>query len=240
MKKKYLIANWKLYLDIRQSRAAAKVMRRTRFPHSVTTIVCPSDVALPEVAKIIGRSSILLGVQNIAMIGAHSAHAVHALGCRYAIIGHSSQRVKGETDALVAKKLTLAERSGLTPILCVGESAKQHRAGRTNQVVESQLSRALTTFRGKQLIIAYEPVWAISQAGKGVACPPEVAFATAGHLRAYHRKKFRRLRVILLYGGSVSSNNIADYVDGTHFVGALVGFASTKPAEFQKMARAIS
>lgn len=239
MKRRFLIVNWKQYFDVRQSRSAAQTLQYFSLPRSVTAIVCPSALALPDVAEILGGGSIRLGTQNIDATGGHSAHAARGLGCRYVIVGHSSRRAKGETDAVIAKKLNLAEHSGLTPILCVGESAKQHTAGRTKRVVESQLLRALKTFRGKQLIIAYEPIWAISQDGKGVPCPPEIAFTAAGHIRAYLRKKFRRLQITLLYGGSVTSTNIARYVDGTHFAGALVGFASTKPTEFQKMAKAI-
>lgn len=245
MKQKFLIANWKSYLDMRQSRSAARTLRQLSLPRSVAVIVCPSAPALPPVAEILGHSSILLGVQNIGLKekninGEHSANDAKKLGCRYAIVGHSDQRSHGETDAMVAKKVNLAERSGLTPILCVGESAKQHRAGRTKQIVELQLLRALRTFRGKQLIIAYEPIWAISVAGKGVACPPGQTFSTAIRLRTFLKKRFPKLRVTLLYGGSVSSKNIVQYVDGKHYPGALVGFASTKPAEFQKMAKAIS
>lgn len=240
MKKKYLIANWKGYLDARQSRKVAATLCSIRIPRAVTAIVCPSDSALADVTKVLHGSSIQIGSQNIDLTGRRSVRAAKDLGCRYVIVGHSSRRASGETDAMIARKLNLVERSGLTPILCVGESAKQHKAGQTNAVIEKQLSRVLKTFHGKQLIIAYEPVWAISVAGKGIACPPSTAFATAGHIRAFFRKKFPRLRVTLLYGGSVSSTNIAQYVDGKHFVGALVGFASTKPAEVKAMLRALS
>lgn len=247
MKKKYLIANWKLYLDVRQSQSMARSLRKFRSLRSVTTVLCPSALALPEVAEILGRQSFVqIGMQSIgvqeegAATGELSARDAKELGCRYVIVGHSERRAKGETDAVIAKKINLADHSGLIPILCVGESAQQHKAGRTFAVIESQLSHALKTFHGKKLIITYEPVWAISKAGKGKSCPPETAFATAGILQKYLRSHFRSLRVTLLYGGSVSSNNIADYVDSAHFFGALVGFASTKAAEMRKMAKEIS
>lgn len=274
--KKYLFANWKLYLSETESVQLARSLQRPR--GNVQLTVFPSEISFIAVAKIV-RSLIPLGSQNIApkkqqaATGEVSGSDLKTFGCRYVLVGHSERRALGESDAIVRSKLSAAVRSRLIPVLCVGET-KYSRTDAAQRFVRLQLKRDLKGWKGKTLFVVYEPVWAISKAGRGVACPPEHACAMAEVIQRQLVHLIPKANSVLLYGGSVTAKNIAQYVDGTHFAplehgrmlatrreranedvmhksvvregpvltgfaGALVGFASTKPSEIKKMAKAI-
>ncbi|MFH1171041.1 MAG: triose-phosphate isomerase family protein [bacterium] len=252
MKNRVLVANWKLYVRAHRAEALAKVYAarfgEQRF-RSVTQILCPSFPEIEDVAHAAKKSALLLGAQDVGLVpagpatGAISIRDLRDLGCRFVILGHSERRALGETDAVIANKLLLVAAWGLTPILCVGETRAVRRQRKEQQVVERQLRRALRRFRGKQLCICYEPVWAISASGKSSgACSPVLANAMRRIIEHTLLGIFRhrRITVRLLYGGSVSGKNIAAYVGPEGFHGALVGFASTKTAEYATMVRAIA
>lgn len=244
-----IVANWKLYLTPRESAVVARrlMKRLPRSTRSALTVVLPSTSALAAVADVVRGTRVKLGSQNIdlatsgAATGQVSARDAKELGCAYALVGHSERRKEGETDALIKEKLGVAADEGLTPILCVGETARQRKAGAAIRTVVGQLKKTLTGWQGGKLVVAYEPVWAISKAGRGAAASPDVAFAMARVVRAALKKllKARASRVHLLYGGSVTARTVRQYVDGTHFQGALVGFASTKADECAKMVAAL-
>jgi len=230
----------------------AKTIARTfgikRF-RGLTQVLCPSDPILEEVGKTIRHSSLHLGAQNIgaavrgAATGEISAQDLRQLGCRYVIIGHSERRARGETDAVITKKLQIAAANGLVPILCVGEPRAARERHRHYAFVENQLRRALSRFRASRLLIAYEPVWAISQNGRSRgACSPERADEMRRMIihtaRRFHDTAERGFSVV--YGGSVTGANIRHYVHRGGFDGALVGFASTKLREYGTMIRGIT
>lgn len=253
MTKIYLVANWKLYVSARRSVTLARTIARRygakRF-RRLTQILCPSDPILEEVGKALHHSEILLGAQNIgrkiqgAATGEISARDLEQLGCRFALVGHSERRALGETDAIIAEKLQLAAASGLVPILCVGEPATVRTQNRHLAFIESQLRRALVRFRGTRLLIAYEPLWAISRNGKshGACSPKEADSMRRVILRSAkrHRKEGIVKEISLLYGGSVTGRNISAYVSPGAFDGALVGFASTKVGEYGTMIRILT
>lgn len=245
--KPIVIANFKEYLSPKQSVLAVQTIRRSLGrSKKFTGIVCPSPTALTGVAKALKGSFILFGAQRFDVTSSEAATGVIALrdiqtlGCKYVIVGHSEQRAAGETDALIAKKLALLSSTAIVPILCIGEPLSVRKRGGAARYVHTQLQKDLAIWKGKKILIAYEPIWAIHGHGKNLPCPPQEAFRMAAVLRSGLRKQgFPPKASPLLYGGSVSSVSVADYVDGTSFVGVLVGHASCKPSEYVRMVQKV-
>lgn len=237
---KTIVANWKMYIGIRESVALARgallaLRGRTVIPE---VIVCPSFTALTEVRKTVARSHVALGAQDLfwedagAFTGEESARTLAEAGVTHVIVGHSERRrLFGETDEAVGKKAASALAHNLIPIICVGETAEERAAGRTEEVVTRQLSTALKglTLRDKdRLYVAYEPVWAI---GTGTPATPADAVAVHTVLR-------RLLKAPILYGGSVDSANAYGFLREPEIDGLLVGGASVKLQQFSDIVRA--
>ena len=215
----------------------------------VEKIVCPSFVSLPAVAECLSGSDIRVGAQNMhyedkgAYTGEISASMVKEL-CEYVILGHSELRQRfGETDEMVAKKVTAAIAVGLKPILCVGETLAEREAGDATVVVQRQVRAALREVPSLEgVIVAYEPVWAI---GTGVPSSPADAQYIMEFIRGLMQEDFGRSAkdLPILYGGSVDANNVAGFVTQPDIDGALVGSASLDAdgfVELVKNARAAS
>ncbi len=215
-----------------------------------TIIFFPSAVAISAVAEVVGsRSDILVGVQNIhaadngAFTGETSAVMARDAGARVALIGHSERRhVFGETDAQCAEKVAAAERAGITPMLCVGETLAQRESGAAESVVLEQLEIGLEKLArnaNSKLLVAYEPVWAI---GTGRNATP--ADATAIH--QVLRGKLKQLlgdgggRVPILYGGSVNAGNAEPLLAASEVEGLLVGGASLEASSWLTIARSVN
>lgn len=184
-------------------------------------------------------SAIDLGAQDVsaqasgAYTGEVSAAMLKELGCRYAIVGHSERRqYHGESDALVADKARAALASGITPIVCVGETLAEREAGHTEEVVKRQLA-AVIHANGRcisEIVVAYEPVWAI---GTGKTASPEEAQAVHAVLRAQLKAATdQSARVKILYGGSMNAANAATLLAQPDIDGGLIGGASLKAADF--------
>ena len=172
-----------------------------------------------------------------AYTGEVSARMLVEFGCRYAIVGHSERRqFFGDTDAIVAAKARAALAAGLTPIACVGETLAEREGGATEAVVLRQLDAVLAAVgaRRRELVVAYEPVWAI---GTGRTASPEEAQAVHATLRA-RLAKAGAADVSLLYGGSVKADNAKALFAMADIDGGLIGGASLKAAEFLAIARA--
>lgn len=228
---KIIIANWKMYLDAKAAVALAKKIRTVKSKNAV--IVAPSFADIAPVKTALGKSKVALSAQDMATTdcgaytGAVCGKDLKGLGVKYVILGHSERRKYfGETYEMVNKKIKLALKIGLLPILCVGESAEEKRAGKTLSVVASQLKTALAGIKNKKIIIAYEPIWAI---GTGNPENPEDANKVQGEI-----KKFTG-DVPVLYGGSVDSKNFTGFLAQKNIDGLLVGGASTKWEEFSKI-----
>ena len=171
-----------------------------------------------------------------AFTGEVSAPMLHELGCRYVIVGHSERRqYHGETDALVADKAKAALASGITPIVCVGETLAEREAGHTEEVVRRQLA-AVIHANGhciSEIVVAYEPVWAI---GTGKTASPGEAQAVHAVLRAQLKAATEKsARVKILYGGSMNAANAASLLGQPDIDGGLVGGASLKAPDFLKI-----
>ncbi len=208
-------------------------------------VLCPPYVSLPAVQAAIQGTSIGLGAQNLhweksgAYTGEISASML-AGWCTHVIIGHSERRQYfGETDETVNKKVKAALANGLTPIICVGETLAQYEAGETAEIVKHQTRAAyadLTADDAAKTVIAYEPVWAI---GTGKAATGAGANTVIGiHIRGTIADLFGSgvadgLRI--LYGGSVTPANIAEFMAQPDIDGGLVGGASLKAADFQAL-----
>ena len=184
-------------------------------------------------------SAIHLGAQDVsaqatgAYTGEVSAAMLKELGCRYVIVGHSERRqYHGETDALVADKAKAALASGVTPIVCVGETLAEREAGRTEEVVKRQLAAVIHTNGHciSEIVVAYEPVWAI---GTGKTASPEEAQAVHAVLRAQLQAATDQAsHVKILYGGSMNAANAAALLGQPDIDGGLIGGASLKAPDF--------
>jgi triosephosphate isomerase len=205
----------------------------------VEKVLCPPFVSLVAVNMMLRGSSIKLGAQNMyfetkgAYTGEVSPLMLSEL-CEFVILGHSERRwYFGETDEIVNKKVKAALANKLKPILCVGERLAENEADKTKEVVNRQVTTALDSVGSvSDLVIAYEPVWAI---GTGKAASSEQAAATIQFIRdvlarLWNKSIAQDLRI--LYGGSVTSTNIAEFISHPEIDGALVGGASLKAEEF--------
>lgn len=207
-------------------------------------LVCPPSTLIAAVAEAAKGSGLLVGGQNChaKATGAHtgdvSAEMLKDAGATHVIVGHSERRADcGETDAIVKAKAEAAWRAGLLPIVCIGETLAEREAGRTLEVLETQLTGSVPAgSTAANLVVAYEPVWAI-----GTGKTPTVTEVAAAH--AHIRKVLGGLTgeaagVRLLYGGSVKGSNAAELLAAGDVDGALVGGASLNAAEFLAIAKA--
>jgi triosephosphate isomerase len=205
----------------------------------VEKAVCPPFISLEAVRKIIEGSSIKLGAQNLYFEekGAYTGEIsplMLADTCEFVIIGHSERRQYfGETGKVVNKKIQAALRVGLKPILCVGEKLEENEAGRTEKVIVEQLISSLSGIGAvDDLIIAYEPIWAIGtgRAATGEQANETISFIRHNVAKLYDEDIAQRMRI--LYGGSVNAANAAEFLSQPEIDGALVGGASLKASEF--------
>ncbi len=205
----------------------------------VEKVLCPPFVSLVTIGELLKGTSIKLGAQNMhfedkgAYTGEISALMLAGI-CQFVILGHSERRQYfGETDDIVNKKIRKAITYQITPILCVGESLDDNDSHRTKEVLTKQIKTGLDNIAPTaQLVIAYEPVWAI---GTGKAATGKEAAQTIAFIRELLSDMWgdeTAQKVRILYGGSVTSSNIADFVSEPEIDGALVGGASIKPEEF--------
>jgi triosephosphate isomerase len=238
--KKIIIGNWKMNLGLKASLVLARAIKNLKSKNEIG--VCPSDLALAGVGQLLKGSQIKLGAQDCfwetagAYTGQTSAKSLKEVGCAYVILGHSEQRALGESCRRVNLKIKAALAVGLTPIVCVGEDWAKHKAGKSRAFVSGQIKRALVgvKLKERQIIIAYEPIWAI---GTGKAMKAEEAQAMHKFIKAEVKKYLGiKARLAILYGGSVSGLNARTYLVKADIDGLLVGGASLKAQEFKKIA----
>lgn len=217
-------------------------------PEDVTGILIPNFVALKTVADEIKGTSYKLGAQNMssedqgAFTGEISWDMLTDVGASYCIIGHSERRtIYLENNSQIEKKLRKAVKTGIKPILCVGESLEKRQAGEAKKRIEGQVHRALVGLDREDLqdlVIAYEPIWAI---GSGQAATPEDAEDMCLTIRQWIEKGYGSdlaEKIRILYGGSVKPDNIASFIEKENIDGALVGGASLKAKDFYALIEA--
>lgn len=240
-----IAGNWKMNTTVEE---AVKLVQEMLGPldeiHGVEKLICPPFVSLVPLASLTKGSSIQLGAQNIYFVdrGAYTGEIspVMVAGvCQYVIIGHSERRhYFSEDDRTINRKIKAALYHGLKPILCVGERLEENSAGMTESVIRHQVNGALEDIRpAAGLVIAYEPVWAI---GTGKAATAKQAAATISIIRGtvallWGNDMASKLRI--LYGGSVTGVNIAEFIREPEIDGALVGGASLNAGDFVSIVR---
>ena len=250
MRKSLVAGNWKMHGSIASIKEllaglTQDVLAQDEQSLPVDVVVCPAYVHIFQALSLCADSVIEIGSQDCshaasgAFTGEVAAVMLQELGCQWAIIGHSERRqYHAESDDLVAAKLSAAIESGLTPIVCVGETREQRESGEAESVVASQLMGALQgqdSLRG--LVIAYEPVWAI---GTGLTATPE----EAQDMHAFIRKQLASIIGVdadatrVLYGGSVKGNNAVELFAQQDIDGALVGGSALVASEFLAIVQA--
>ena len=244
MNRKVLIAgNWKMYkTGLEAVQTAKKLTVLCANMEDTEVMIAPSYLSLPLVAQVFQNTNIKTGAQNLyfekegAFTGEISADMIKSAGAEYVLIGHSERRqFFGETNASVCKKIKAAIQSGLKPILCIGETAIQRNEEKTFVVLENQISDGLKGFGLGELgdlVIAYEPVWAI---GSGKTANIEQVAEVHQYLRSVLEKLFSKDLADgtrILYGGSVKPANIKEFMSIDNVDGALVGGASLDVSNF--------
>lgn len=241
-RKKLIAGNWKMNGSLAANAALMGELLAGIGQPACDVAVCVPAVYLAQVQLLAGQGGIALGAQDVsqhesgAYTGDVSAAMLKELGARYVIVGHSERRqYQGETDAQVAIKAQRALAAGLTPIVCVGETLREREQGETESVVSRQLS-AVIQLNGERLadlVVAYEPVWAI---GTGRTATPEQAQTVHAALRALlAAADLQAAGVRILYGGSMNAGNAAELLAQPDIDGGLIGGASLKARDFLKI-----
>jgi len=248
MRTPFVAGNWKMNKD--PDAAAAFVREIAPGLNAIDRIdiaVCPPFLAIPAVAQVLGGTKIGVGAQNMyyeaggAYTGEISPTMLQGL-CRYVILGHSERRALfGETDEGVNKKIKAALEYNLTPIVCVGESLAQNEAGETQSFVSGQVRAAfagLDSWQAAVCVVAYEPIWAIGTGRSATAQQAgDIIRTSVRDVLADMFGNDTAQAIRIQYGGSVTEDNIADYMGQPDIDGALVGGASLK-ASFIDLVRA--
>jgi triosephosphate isomerase (TIM) len=237
--------NWKMNTTVAEGLALVDAMLpRLQALRGVERVLCPPFVSLVPISDRLRGTDVVVGAQNVhpepkgAFTGEISPLMLQGIA-RYVIVGHSERRQYfGEDDAFVNRKVGAALAAGLTPIVCVGESLEQNERGETSAVVTRQIRGALDGVdRAHELVIAYEPIWAI---GTGRAATAEGANATVGVIRAALAEVAGNevaANIRIQYGGSVTAENFGEFIAQPEIDGALVGGASLKADQFVEIVR---
>ncbi len=243
-KRKYLIAgNWKMNLNSAEgAELASQVVSLFGQQTEVSVCVCPTFTALESVSKAVNESNVQLGAQNMhfeasgAYTGEISAEMLRHLYCNLVILGHSERRQYfGETDETVNKKTLAALEANLKPIVCIGETLEEREADQVGEVISKQVKGALAGISAAQaenLVIAYEPIWAI---GTGKTATPEMAEAVHAEIRrllASLLGEEAAEKVRILYGGSMKPGNAPELLAQKNIDGGLIGGAALKANDF--------
>lgn len=243
-----VIANWKMNGDRALIDQLVQTLHGQHATWQSTAVaVCPPATLLPALQVAVTATSIEIGAQtvNAAPSGAHtgelSAQLLLECGVKYVLVGHSERRQwYGCDDASAAAQVQACLAAGLTPVLCVGETQAEREQAQTVEVVTQQLQavlKVLTAAQAQQLVIAYEPVWAI---GTGLTATPAQAQAVHAEIRTVLLAKVGAAaqQMPLLYGGSVKADNAASLFAQADIDGGLIGGASLNPAEFLAICQA--
>ncbi len=244
-----IAGNWKMNTDVGSAiELAREIAGDIGSPAPVKVAVCPPTVNVSEVARTVNETALLVGAQNMfyeesgAFTGETSPTMLSAVGCHYVILGHSERRQYfGETDDTVNRKVRKAIEHGLVPILCVGEHLAEREAGQAEDVVSRQVRKGLSGVvlgRPGDLVIAYEPVWAI---GTGRTATPAQAQEMHSHIRSLLRDQFGEAAgdaIEILYGGSMNPGNADELLSQKDVDGGLIGGASLNADSFVSIVEA--
>jgi len=237
VRKIVIAGNWKMYKTQAESLEFLQGFMRSldTTPQEREVVLCAPFTALSMLSKSLHGSLVQLGAQNVhweengAYTGEIAGPMLTEIGVRYVIVGHSERRQYfGETDETINLRLKAAQRYGLNPILCVGETKQQRDADKTESVITAQLEKDLVDVDQQNLVIAYEPIWAI---GTGDTCEVTEANRVIGLIRS----QLSNPNVSIQYGGSVKPDNIDQIMAQPEIDGALVGGASLDSVSFARI-----
>ncbi|MCU1726281.1 triose-phosphate isomerase [Pseudomonas sp. 7P_10.2_Bac1] len=248
MRRTMVAGNWKMHGTRASVAELIDGLRNLDLPSGVDVAVFPSDLFIDRVINGLKDAPISVGAQDAAidakqgaLTGEISPSQLVDAGCKLVLVGHSERRlILGESNETLNRKFAAAQASGLTPVLCIGETLEQREAGRTLEVVEHQLSAVIDEFGidvFASAVIAYEPVWAI---GTGLTATPQQAQDVHAAIRAQLAQKNPEVaqHVRLLYGGSVKAANAVELFSMPDIDGGLIGGASLNADEFGAICRA--
>lgn len=238
---KLIVANWKMNVSLKEARELAREIDAASQNLSVEVVICPPFTHLGLVAKQL--TCVHLGAQDLfwentgPYTGEISPLTLKELGCEYVVVGHSERRIHlQETDLMIQRKIKAALANALRPILCVGEKKEERDAGKTLKVVKGQLTHALEeTGDPKGLIVSYEPVWAI---GTNRPVSWEALVEATRFIRDFMEERFNpktARKIQILYGGSVSPENVLNFLQKGGADGVLLGGASLDVAGFMNI-----
>lgn len=244
-----IAGNWKMNKTLEEAVSFVdKVKGLVPSNTQTETVICPPFLFLDRLIDEVNGYNVKIGAQNMhfeetgAFTGEVSPVALKGIGTTHVILGHSERReMFNETDEAVNRKVLAAFRYGLTPIICVGETLEQHENNETNAHVANQITKALqglTEEQVKEVVIAYEPIWAI---GTGKSSTAEGAEEVCSHIRQTAEKSFSKEAaeaVRIQYGGSVKPENIREFMNQPNIDGALVGGASLDADSFLQLLEA--
>ena len=235
----YFIANWKMYGKISSVNSINKVilLSKSRKYKKAKIVYCPPYTLLEKFNQKTKNSNIQVGAQNChqiseygAFTGSISPKLIKDVGSKYIILGHSENRKLGETNTLINLKIHSALKNNLNVILCIGETHKQKKLRKTNKVISQQLNNCLKKIKKiNNIIIAYEPVWSI---GSGIIPLNKDLQNIVFYIKKILNKKYKKQKVILLYGESVNPKNVQILNKITNLDGYLIGGASQKQNYF--------
>jgi len=231
----YFIANWKMFGDLKTLNSLDKVIKfsKTNKKNKFKLIYCPPNTLIRPLSKRLKNTKIEVGAQNChesensgAYTGQVNSKMLKNVGAKYIILGHSENRRIGDNDKLINLKVKSAIKAGLKIIFCIGETLKDKRNKKTNQVLARQIKNGLKSIKNKSnLIIAYEPVWSI---GTGVIPKSEDLIKSINFIK----KKLGKKPSKILYGGSVNTSNISQLKDIINIDGFLIGGSSQDSKKF--------
>ncbi len=240
-----IAGNWKMHMTKDTALSYLKDLKERVKGTDVEVVICPPSTLLNLLKEAAKGTNIKIGAQNMyweeqgAFTGETSPIMLKDLGIDYCIIGHSERRQYfGETDETVNKKIKAAIKHGIKPIVCVGETLEERKEGKTESLIKKQVAQAFKNIDledVKNIVIAYEPIWAI---GTGETATPEMANSAIAHIREVVRNIYNEgisEEIRIQYGGSVKPNNIEELMGQDDIDGALVGGASLKADSFSEI-----
>ena len=238
-KYRYIVANWKMFGNIKTIKSINKVIRisKLRKFRRAKIIYCPPYTLIDSFIKKLKKTNINVGAQNChqsnldgPFTGSINSKMIKNLGCKYVIIGHSENRINGDSDKIINIKIKSCLSNNLKVFFCIGENLKQKRDKKTKMILLNQITKGLSKIKNiKNLFIAYEPVWSI---GTGSILKNSELTENILYIKKLIKKKFKNKNIKILYGGSVNPGNIKNLSEIDQIDGFLIGGASQNSNKF--------
>jgi len=236
---KLIVSNWKMNLNLSESKKLIHKLTKSTLKkkHYLKKIICPQFLLIPNISSIIKDTNLVLGAQNChyekegAFTGESSIELLKSFNCKYIILGHSERRLfTADSNSLVRKKIKIALSTKIKPIVCIGEPLEFRKNKDYLKFLDKQLNECIPECN--EIIVAYEPIWSI---GTGLVPKFEEIFEIQNYIKNFLKKKKFIKKISVLYGGSVSSNNIVNIIEESEVDGALIGGASLVEKEILKI-----